>query len=306
MIVMEIYDLCVAWNWIYDTDFISLLDLSCQSHGLSLLQIKPENLPQALSLMVGGELGCRVFFDRASDEDPDFMPLVQWVNEGDIRSINPFEQSSHTWNKAEMHARLIENGLNVPLSFVLPSYLEQADIPPIDLRPLGDQFTIKPAHGSGGVGVMLNATSWDQVLTVRKEHATDQYLLQAHVTPMQLNHRPAWFRVIYCAGQSFPSWWDPATHIYTPVSDDEKLRLSLDPLDQITAQIAELCGLNLFSTEIALTTDDQFMVVDYVNDQIDLRLQSTVPEGVPDAIVKDVSEQLARHVEHHCRSDIFS
>ena len=77
-------------------------------------------------------------------------------------------------------------------------------------------------------------------------------------------------------------------------------------MDQITAQIAELCGLNLFSTEIALTTDDQFMVVDYVNDQIDLRLQSTVPEGVPDAIVKDVSEQLARHVEHHCRSDIFS
>jgi hypothetical protein len=306
VIVMNIYDLCVAWNWIYDADFINLLNLSCQSHGLSLLQIKPENLPQTLNLLVGGELGCRVFFDRASDEDPDFMPLVQWVNEGDIRVINPYEQSSHTWNKAEMHSRLVKNDINVPLTFVLPAYLEQPDISPIDLNQLGDQFTIKPAHGSGGVGVMVNATSWDQVLTVRKEHAADQYLLQAHVSPTQLNNRPAWFRVIYCADQSFPSWWDPATHIYTPVSDAEIVCLNLDPLNQITAEIADMCGLNLFSTEIALTTDNQFMVVDYVNDQLDLRLQSTVQEGVPDAIVKNVTEQLARHVEHHCRPNLLS
>jgi hypothetical protein len=301
---MDIYDLCVAWNWIYDTDFINLLDLSCQSHGLSLLQIKPENLPQSLNLLVGGELGCRVFLDRASDEDPDFMPLVQWVNEGDIRAINPYEQSTHTWNKAEMHTRLVENGLSVPLTFVLPSYLEQPEILTIDLQELGDQFTIKPAHGSGGVGVTMNATSWDQVLVVRKEHASDQYLLQAHVNPMQLHDRPAWFRVIYCAGQSFPNWWNPTTHVYIPVSDAEKVSLNLDPLDQIIADIADLCGLNLFSTEIAFTTDEQFMVVDYVNDQIDLRLQSTVPEGVPDVIVKAVTEQLARHVEHHCRSPL--
>ncbi len=298
---MDIYDLCVAWNWIYDADFIGLLDLSCQSHGISLLQIKPENLPQMLSSLVGGELSCRVFFDRASDEDPDFMPLVQWVSEGEIRSINPFEQSLHTWNKAEMHTRLVENGLNVPLTFVLLPYLEQPDITPIDLYKLGEQFTIKPAHGSGGVGVMVNATSWEQVLAVRKEHGADQYLLQAHVDPVRLRDRPAWFRVIYCAGRTFPSWWDPATHVYTPVSDAEKLCLSLDPLDEITAEIADLCGLNLFSTEIAMTTDGQFLVVDYVNDQIDLRLQSTVAEGVPDAIVRAVTEQLARHVEHHCR-----
>jgi hypothetical protein len=303
---MDIYDLCVAWNWIYDTDFINLLDLSCQSHGLSLLQIKPENLPQMLNLLAGGELGCRVFFDRASDEDPDFLPLVQWINEGEIRAINPFEQSTHTWDKAEMHTRLVENGLNVPRTIVLPSYIEQPDIPPADLGDLGDQFTIKPAHGSGGVGVMTNATSWEQVLAVRQQHATDQYLLQAHVTPVQLRDRPAWFRVIYCAGQSFPSWWNPATHVYTPVSDTEKLCLSLDALDQIMAEIAGLCGLNLFSTEIALDSDNQFVVVDYVNDQIDLRLQSSVAEGVPDAIVRDVSEKLARHVEQHCRRDLSS
>ena len=294
---MDIYDLCVAWNWIYDADFIGLLASSCQSQDLSLLQIKPDNLPQMLNSFVGGELSCHVFFDRASDEDPQFMPLVQWMGEDNIHSINPYERASQTWDKADLHAKLIANGFNVPLTLTLPAYLDEPEISAIDLNILGDQFTIKPSHGSGGVGVMTNATSWEQVLLVRKEHATDQYLLQAHVTPLQLGNHPAWFRVIYCAGLSFASWWDPASHIYTPVSDAEKLCYSLDPLDQIMADIASLCGLNLFSTEIALTVGNKFVVIDYVNDQIDLRLQSTVPEGVPDVMVKAITEQIARHVK---------
>jgi hypothetical protein len=70
-------------------------------------------------------------------------------------------------------------------------------------------------------------------------------------------------------------------------------------LDDIAVAIAQLCGLDLFSTEIAYTSDGLFVVVDYVNDQIDLRLQSTTAEGVPDYIVKAVADLLANHVEHH-------
>jgi hypothetical protein len=303
VIFMVTYDLCVAWNWEYDADFIGLLDLSCQSRGLSLLQIKPGNLPQMLNSLVGGEVSCRVFFDRASDVDPGFLPLVQWVGEDSIQSINAYERASHTWDKAELHSLLVKKGLNVPPTIILPPYIEQPEIPAIDLCSLGDQFTIKPAHGSGGVGVMTNATSWDQVLSVRKEHATDQYLLQAHVTPVQLDFRPAWFRVIYCAGQVYPCWWNPYNHIYSPVTELDKSSHSLDPLDNIANQIARLCGLDLFSTEIAFTADGLFVVVDYVNDQIDLRLQSNAAEGVPDAIVKAVADRLANHVVNFYRQD---
>jgi hypothetical protein len=56
--------------------------------------------------------------------------------------------------------------------------------------------------------------------------------------------------------------------------------------------ISRLVGLDLFSTEIALTKDEEFMVVDYVNDQIDLRLQSKAMEGVPDGIVQDIAERI--------------
>jgi hypothetical protein len=290
------YDLCVAWNWAYDADFINLLDLSCQSEGLSLLQIKPENLPQMLNSLVSKELSCKVFFDRASDEDPQFYPLVQWVREEAIPSINEYERASQTWDKAEMHPLLVEQGFDVPQTFILPPFIEDPNPPAIDLYPLGDQFTIKPAHGSGGVGVMTNATSWEQVLAVRQEHATDHYLLQAHVTPVELEARPAWFRIIYCAGQVYPCWWDPSTHIYCPVTEDEQKRFDLLPLNEIMSGIGDLFGLDLFSTEIALSADHRFEVVDYVNDQIDLRLQSKTVEGVPDDIVKAVARELTCQV----------
>ncbi len=140
--------------------------------------------------------------------------------------------------------------------------------------------------------MVINATSWEQVLSVRQEHATDQYLLQAHIIPKELDMHPAWFRVIYCTGQIYPCWWDPGSHVYAPVTAEEKNRHGLGRLEDAVVVIYRLVGLDLFSTEIAFTPDEQFMVVDYVNDQIDLRLQSTHYEGVPDAIVHDIAERL--------------
>ena len=287
------YDLCVAWNWEYDADFIALLETGCQLKGLSMLQITPANLAEVLHSLADQEIGCQAFFDRASDTDSGFMPLVQWMHENRIYGINTYERASLTWDKAEMHSMVVSAGLDVPHTIILPSYFDQPDLDCIDLFTLGEQFTIKPAHGSGGVGVTMNATSWDQVLSVRQEHATDKYLLQAHVAPKELDLRPAWFRVIYCTGQIYPCWWNPSNHVYYSVTPEEKSSHALDHLDETVAVISRLCGLDLFSTEIALTQQDQFMVVDYVNDQIDLRLQSTTFEGVPDAIVHEIAERLA-------------
>lgn len=286
------YDLCVAWNWEYDADFIALLDEGCRARGLSMLQVTPANLAEVLHSLAQEQISCRAFFDRASDEDKGFMPLVQWMHENRIYGINSYDRASLTWDKSVMHSLLVTAGLDVPHTIILPAYFEQPELPCIDLFPLGEQFTIKPAHGSGGVGVMMNATSWEQVLSVRQEHATDKYLLQAHIDPKMVEMRPAWFRVIYCTGQIYPCWWNPDNHVYTPVNPNEEICHGLSQLDETVAVISRLCGLDLFSTEIALTRENQFMVVDYVNDQIDLRLQSTAYEGVPDSIVRDIAARL--------------
>ena len=57
-------------------------------------------------------------------------------------------------------------------------------------------------------------------------------------------------------------------------------------------QIAGLCGLNLFSTEIALDNRGQWQVVDYVNDPCDYRLKSKATNGVPDNIVADICDRV--------------
>jgi hypothetical protein len=67
----------------------------------------------------------------------------------------------------------------------------------------------------------------------------------------------------------------------------------------MAATIAQVCRLELFSTEIALTAEGLWIVVDYVNDQIDLRLQSKASDGVPDEIVGDITERLITLIEAH-------
>jgi len=60
-------------------------------------------------------------------------------------------------------------------------------------------------------------------------------------------------------------------HIYAPVTSDEESSYNLGSLRDLSFLIARLCGLDVFSTEIALTPDGRFVIVDYVNDPIDLR-----------------------------------
>jgi len=302
--MVKSYDFCIAWNWEHDADFIRFLEEACHSQGLSLLQITPGNLTETLRCLHGNQLTFRTFFDRASDTDANFLPVDQWALYHGVYCINPRDREVRSRNKAVMHYLFIEKGLHTPYTIILPSYEEQPYLPPIDLRCLGDSFIIKPAHGSGGAGVVKKAVSMDQILIARQKFPSDKYLLQTFIVPIELGSHPAWFRVIYCTGQIYPCWW-PATSIYTPITQEEEKQYSLSPLRHIAEKIEHICGLELFSTEIALTTDGIFVVVDYINDQIDLRLKSKAVDGVPDNIVCDIAgllvtyiQKMADHTDH--------
>ncbi len=288
---METYDLCLAWNWEYDADFVKLLDLACQSHGLSLVQITPENLLPRMESIANKEIVFHIFFDRASDSDARFIPVVEWACNHVVHHINFHKLACRAWDKVAMH-QVISASMDTPLTITLPSYDEQPRFPEMDLSSLGESFTIKPAYGGGGAGVVNEATTLSQVLIARQEFPSQRYLLQARIIPARLGSRMAWFRVIYCAGKVYPCWWDNDTHIYTQVTPDEEACYNLRSLRSMTSSIAALCGLTLFSTEIAITSDGRFVIVDYVNDPIDLRLQSKAFDGVPDQIVRDITERL--------------
>ena len=62
-------------------------------------------------------------------------------------------------------------------------------------------------------------------------------------------------------------------------------KFGLKKLYQLTRSIHKITDLDFFSTEIALTNKNKFVVIDYVNDQCDMRLKSLHEDGVPDEIV---------------------
>jgi len=100
--------------------------------------------------------------------------------------------------------------------------------------------------------VVLSATSWDQVLAVRQQHPGEKYLLQALVTPQILEGRPAWFRVLVCDGALYLVGGTRYPYLF-PLTAEQRFRFGLRKLRDIAARIAQICRLQLFSTEIALT-----------------------------------------------------
>jgi len=294
---MSNFDLCLAWNWDYDRDFVHLLETACARFGLTFYSVTPENLDSTLAVLSSGDITFTAFLDRASESDPRFQPLVDRARQLQIFRINPQELSLWSADKATMHLEFVSRGLETPYTILLSPSNEQPGLPPLDLSPLGGRFAIKPASLGGGEGVVLEATSLEQVLAVRWQYPHEKYLLQAHVTPQVLEGRPAWFRVIVCAGAVYPCWWDQSTHVYNPVRAEERFSLGLRNLNEVARRIAQVCTLDLFSTEITLAEDGRLLVVDYVNDPVDMRLQSRAADGVPDLFVESIAGRLARLVE---------
>ncbi len=284
------FDLCLPWYWEHDIDFVHFVERACNEHGLTFWQITPDNLLESLSALYTGEKTFNTLLDRSQGENR-FLPINNWAKEHSKKRINPPELSAWSEDKTTMHLELISAGLHTPYTIILPSFLEKPIIPEIDISPLGSQFVIKPSHGGGSEGVVLGASSLDQILRARMEFPEQKYLVQATITPRTIQGRPAWFRVFYSVGKTFPCWWHPLTHVFAVVTPPEEHKHELSPLHDITQRIASICKLDWFTTEIALTHEN-FVVVDYVNDQIDTRVQSKAVDGAPDEIMQDIARQL--------------
>lgn len=290
---MRYYDLCLAWNWEYDADFVNLMENTCTEQGYTLLQVKPSNLGGTMEALSSNEISIRVFFDRASDSDPSFLILEEWAIRHNIIQINPRIQTYWTHDKTSVHLAFLESGIPTPYTYLLPTFNLQPNLPSLDLQLLGSRFAIKPATGGGGgEGVILNATSLDQVELERRKNPDNKYLLQAQLDPFYLNNQHAWFRVMVCNKVVLPCWWDPTSHHYNRVTKEDENIVNLSELVDLAKRISDICKMDLFSSEIAYTSSGQFIVVDYINDPVDLRLQSKAFDGVPDSIVENITTEL--------------
>ena len=289
-------DIALLWEWEYDEDFIRILDSKCQQFGLQNFLIHPFNLPNVEEDFRNGTFAARVFYDRASDSNSAFETVVKYLLKMESHPLNDPSALDAALDKATMHDQLAMHGVRVPYTIILSPYRDWTKIKIGELIRLGEPFIIKPAIGGGGVGVEANAKTLFDIVKAREGKSKERFLLQEKVLPIQFGERRAWFRVFYICGQVLSCWWDDLTHIYFRVTPEEEKVYGLERLKAVTLKIAEIAHLNFFSTEIAIVDRETFVVVDYVNDQCDMRLKSRFPDGVPDDVVEKIAFELAQYV----------
>ncbi len=302
--MLEIVDLGIGWEWEYDADFVFTLNRACQQAGLSSYLVHPHNLPETWERVQNDSLSFRTFLDRASDNLGAILALMRDLKARGTPLINDPDLLPRANDKATMHLELLAKGVDVPYTIIVgPQEGNHIyDVP--DLQNVGIPFIIKPANGGGGRGVILGAQDKVDVLKARKILWGDKMLLQEEIQPAQLPVGMAWFRTFMVDQNIYLCWWNKETHVYRPVSPVEEVEFGLEMLRTITGKIGEACGLRLFSTEIAQSSDGRFVAIDYVNDQPDFRPRSKAPDGVPDPLLNNIVKDIVRWAKEHIKDDV--
>jgi len=305
---MEIFDLGIAFVWEYDTDFVNLIEEKLQDSGLTTYIIRGHNIAETTSKVHDKKLFFRFYLDRASDAEPSFEELARILTRRKSVIINPYKKVHHAIDKASMHLEFLRIGLNVPYSIIIPPHSEFEDVKLTveDLSILGRPFIIKPCNTTGGgIGVVTGAESLREVLEERLNYSNDKYLIQEKIYPTILDGKRAWFRCFWAFGKPIAVWWDDQTHIYEELNEEDIFYFDLKKLFYKIRSIAKLTELDFFSTEIVLTNKDAFMVIDYVNDQCDMRLKSKHFDGVPDNVVNQIVNNMKNYITRIKRQELI-
>jgi len=290
------FDICLATDWEHDKDFLCLLDASLRGRGLSTYIVWPHNLEKVLQALRSGSMGFRFVLDRGSATSPEFLELYQVLSGTGARFLD--DPGTILWasDKATMHLEFISGGIRVPHTLIVAPFDTAQHVPLSreELSRLGSPFFVKPANTTGGgIGVFEHATCLEDILAVRQQHKGDKYLAQERIHPLEKEGRRFWFRAFHVCGSLFATWWHDLSHVYEPLLPEQVQSYALQPLFAMIRDIAGICRLNFFSTEIVLDRCGQWVAVDYVNDSCDLRLKSRHADGVPDEVVREIAERIA-------------
>ncbi len=288
---MKKYNLAIAYKWIYDTDFVSLIENIFHKNGLSTYIIHKNNTKEVYGLLKSNELFFDVILDRGSDEDEDFEPIAQLTKELQIKVINDYHLTDLALDKSVLQPKLEKENILVPKTIVLPPLDEEPDdfeIDKISLKSFTKPFIIKPGYYSGGgESINLNAFTIEDVKKQRAFLNDDTFLIQEKIYPKQIFGRRAWFRCFWFFGKIVHTFWDDTTHEYTEISGYEKDNIDFTFIGESMKKLAGISKLDYFSSEFAINKNDEIYLIDYINDQCDMRFKSKHFDGVPDRIVEE-------------------
>ena len=295
--VPRVYDLALTHALDTDDFFIHRLQRRCAEVGLNFFLVEPLWATAFLEALESRSVVARTLINLHSEHhDPGnvFSRLVATAERLGVRMIDPPSRAIPAFDKAAMHRRLVGSGIHVPATVLLEAHsVENWQATAEEDRLLGRPFVVKPSLGYGRKGVVLDAVGPADLRRSLALWPDRALLLQRRIQPQLIDGEPAYFRVYFVAGRTWACWWNCFTDRYRELSTEDETRLVLGGLHAITRRLAEISGLQLFSTEICVDPSGQPVVIDPINDQVHLLTQSAHPGiGVPDRIVAGIADAL--------------
>ncbi len=290
---MEEYDFGLGWEGLDAREylFIKTIETECRQQEMRFLLVDSSNLSETMNRLDKGRLSIRFFLDLAS-ETPDlensFTKFAYRLKDAGCRVVADPDKVRFSADKSITHFSLVEAGINVPYTVIIRNWDPERRLTPQERSSLGLPIIIKPATGYAQRGVMRvnTAVTLSEIAQARSSSPGDNFLLQRFVEPEMFGADAAWFRVFYLFGETAICWWNRENGRYRQVSLKEFDIYRLSPLVRITSEIAGIVGIEWFTCEICFDKDkNEFVVIDYMNDQFDVSSQTQRDAGVPDELL---------------------
>ena len=289
----ETYDVVISSPF-PNYDFFSqrMMEL-CGQMGLSFFFVNDVWVKEFTEKLIDKEVSARVLLDLSAsqtEEDDPYTALAKEVKRQKGYVLDDPDVTARVAHKGHFHEVLHQNSIPVPETIIVQrDEIDSFEITDEVTSKVGTPFVVKPAWGDSGVGVVVGATSKQDLLQSAEETPlSDAFLLQHTVTPRKLGRYLGWFRLYHICGEVIPCWWDPSTHEYHLVAPSEMRRYHLSALRRIVRGIAQASKMKKFSCEVCLDEDGKFYAVDYVNADPDMNPQSYYDNGVPDEVVRHI------------------
>lgn len=310
----SIVDLAVGQREAEMNGFFEWLREACEVRGLRFEVLEEGSVDEVRRGIGAGRLAIRTLLDLSAawwDHDDPYVQLCYAVKDSGGRVIDDPDAAMMADHKAVSHHRLRQAGIPVPPTVLIRRWEPDRGLTRQERRLLGERVVIKPARGWGWKGVVLGSKGdLTSIARAREFDRTDDFLVQRQVSFITLTDddgipRPSWWRVFYLFGEIIPCWWNPENGDYRLMSLRELWTHELLSLARLTAEIARISRMDFFSTEICLADEEsapgaawqvggrQLYVIDYVNDQCDIRCRSLNPAGPPDEVVRHLAERFA-------------
>ncbi|NQS99986.1 MAG: hypothetical protein HQ595_02785 [Candidatus Omnitrophica bacterium] len=303
---MKEYDFGLSWSVKSKEFFINALKQASQKRDLSFLWIYDNNVRDIIKRLERADLKIKFLLDTEAtynkERDP-YARVCYAVKDNGGVIVNDPDRTRIAVDKSVMHYELVNAGITTPYSVIVRNWEPNTfKLTEEEKKNLGLPYMIKPACGYAREGVIeTDKFSIREIARARKFDRGDNFLLQERINPIDLGGKRAWFRVFHVFDTIIPCWWNDRTGYYKHVSEEEFIAYCLSPLTKITAKIADIAPLVWFSTEIAIdqkADQPRFVVIDYVNDQCDMTVQSEDETGVPDNIAEFTANCMINAAHH--------